>query len=143
MESDGSGLRYRLRRALRQIGAQHRQLHELHARLRRAVASEDRQDAGERFRRYQEAVGAHFALEDDVFFPALHGLHPEQGEALERLGRDHDDLLDELVRLGSLLDRETFAVFGAGFESLRAAFASHEKREEDLVSRLTGASLEG
>ena len=143
MESDGSGLRYRLRRALRQIGEQHRQLRELHAALRRAMASQDRQDARERFRCYREAVGAHFELEDDVFFPALHGLHPEHAEALESLGRDHDALLDELVRLGSLLEGEAPAAFGAGFDALRAAFASHETREEDLVSRLTAASLEG
>ena len=85
MESDGSGLRYRLRRALRQIGEQHQQLRELHSRLRRAVASGDRRDARDGFRRYREAVGAHFALEDGVFFPALHGLHPEHAEELDPL----------------------------------------------------------
>ena len=142
MESDGSGLRYRLRRALRQIGEQHHQLRVLHSRLRRAIASEDRRDARDGFRHYCEAVGAHFALEDGVFFPALHGLHPEHAEELERLLRDHEGLRDTLGRLGRLLDLETIAPFGEGFESLRGSFATHERREEDLVSRLAAASFE-
>ena len=136
MESASSGLRFRLRRTLRQIAEQHRQLRDLHAGLRRAMASGERDATREGFRRYREGVGAHFALEDAVLFPALHGLQPARAVDLERLGREHDGFLEALARLASLLEVE-LAAFAAGFESLGAELAAHERREEEVVSSLT------
>ncbi|HZO09544.1 MAG TPA: hemerythrin domain-containing protein [Myxococcota bacterium] len=135
----GPGLRHRLERALRQIAQQHRQLHELGAGLLAALAAGDRGAVRRGFLRYLEAVGAHFALEDGVFFPALHGLHPERSGELEPIGAEHAGLLDALRRLGERLGPEATAAFAEGFESLRAALAAHERREEQVVSRLTAA----
>jgi hypothetical protein len=143
MDAAGPGLRHRLERALRQIAQQHRQLHELGAGLLGALASGDRGAVREGFRRYLEAVGAHFALEDGVFFPALHGLHPERGGELEPIGQEHAGLLDALRRLGALLEREATAPFAEGLESLRAALAAHERREEQVVASLTAAQPAG
>jgi hypothetical protein len=131
-----SGLRYRLRRALRQIGEQHRQLDEIQRRLGAAVASGDRGDARDAFVRFRHAVGAHFELEDGVFFPALHGLHPEEGADLEALSREHEGMLGELRRLAPLLESAPLDRFGASFGAFREEFSTHERREERLVSRL-------
>ena len=139
MESASSGLRFRLRRALRQSVEQHGQLRELRARLRRAIESEDRDDTREGFRRYREGVGAHFALEDGVLFPALHGLHPGRAADLEHLGREHNGFLEALARLAALLEIE-LAAFAASFESLGVELAAHERREEEVVSALTAGS---
>jgi len=139
MTSAGSGLRFRLRRALRQSVEQHKQLRELAARLRRAIDDVDREATREGFRRYCEGVRAHFALEDTVLFPALHGLHPGQAADLERLGREHDGFLDALARLASLIEVEV-AAFAAGYESLGAELAAHERREEEVVAVLTARS---
>src|SRR5262245_39013258 len=139
MESASSGLRFRLRRALRQTEAQHRQLRELGAGLRRAIDSEDRDATREGFRRYREGVGAHFALEDAVLFPALHGLHPGRAADLERLGREHHGFLEALARLAALLEIELTA-FAASFESLGMELAAHERREAEVVSSVTAGS---
>jgi hypothetical protein len=138
MELAGSGLRYRMRRALRQIGDQHRQLHEIHDRLGAAIASGSRGEAREAFVRYRHAIGAHFELEDGVFFPALHGLHPAEREELEALGRDHDGLLAALARLAPLLEDGASGLdrFGTAFDAFRRELGQHEKREESLVSRI-------
>jgi len=133
------GLRYRMRRALRQIGEQHRQLREIHARLAAAIAAGERQEARDAFVRYRHALGAHFELEDDVFFPALHGLHPEEREDLEALGGDHAGLLAALQRLASLLEASALDRFGEALDAFRGDLTRHEKREEDLVSRVSGA----
>jgi len=136
MELAGSGLRYRMRRALRQIGEQHRQLHEIHERLVAAVASGERGDARDAFVRFRHAIGAHFELEDGVFFPALHGLHPEEREELEALSRDHAGLLVALQRFMPLLEEAPLGRFGSAFDAFRSDLAQHEKREEALVSRI-------
>ena len=138
MELAPAGLRYRMRRALRQIGEQHRQLHEIHDRLGGAVASGARSEAREAFVRYRHAIGAHFELEDGVFFPALHGLHPEEQGDLEALSRDHVNLLGALQRLLPLLEETSLARFGAGLDAFRSDFGQHERREEALVARITG-----
>jgi hypothetical protein len=137
MELGDSGLRYRMRRALRHIGDQHRQLHEILDRLEAAVASGDRQELRDAFVRYRHAIGAHFELEDSVFFPALHGLHPDEQEPLEALSGEHVGLLAELQRLGPLVEAPALDGFGAAFSGFRAGLAEHERREERLVARLT------
>jgi len=139
MELGDSGLRYRLRRALRQIGEQHRQLREIQAGLEAAAARGDRAALRDAFVRYRHAIGAHFELEESVFFPALHGLHPAEQEPLEALGRDHVEMLAELQRVSPLLDAPGLDGFGAAFGAFRSSFASHERREEALVARLSGA----
>ena len=135
MELAGTGLRYRVRRALRQIGEQHRQLRDLHDGLRAALASGAQPDAREAFARYRDAVAAHFELEEEVFFPALHGLHPQERTELDALGRDHDALRAALERLLRRLEPASLPDFAPAFEAFRREFASHEKREEALVSR--------
>jgi hypothetical protein len=138
MELGDYGLRYRLRRALRQIGEQHRQLKQIHERLVAAVASGERGEARDGFVRYRHAIGAHFELEDGVFFPALHGLHPEEREELEALSRDHAGLLVALQRLLPLLEEAALGRFGFAFAAFRSELAQHEQREEALVSRIAG-----
>jgi hypothetical protein len=136
MELGDSGLRYRMRRALRQIGDQHRQLQEIRGRLRAALAAGDRWELRDAFVRYRHAVGAHFELEDGVFFPALHGLHPEAQERLEVLGREHVELLAALQELAPLVEAGALDGLGAGFDAFGGQMLEHEKREEELVSRL-------
>jgi hypothetical protein len=136
MELGDSGLRYRVRRALRQIGDQHRRLGEIRDALHGALAAGDRPELREHFVRYRHAIGAHFELEDGVFFPALHGLHPEAGERLEALGVEHAGLLARLQRLAPLVDAAVLDGFAAGFQAFGEQMADHEGREEALVSRL-------
>jgi hemerythrin-like domain-containing protein len=140
MELGDSGLRYRLRRALRQIGEQHRRLHELQDRIGAALAEGDRGELRDAFVRYRHAIGAHFELEDGVFFPALHGLHPESQRDLEDLSHEHGDLLETLRRLAALIDAPEAARFGAAFAAFGDQFARHEAREEGVVSGLAEGS---
>jgi transposase len=137
MELAEAGLRYRMRRALRQIGDQHRQLREIHDRLGAAIASGEQREARDALVRYRHAIGAHFELEDEVFFPALHGLHPEEREELEALGRDHLHLLAALERLSPPLEASSLDRFNTAFQAFRDDLAKHEQREEALVSRST------
>jgi hypothetical protein len=136
MESPEPGLRYRMRRALRQMGDQHRGLREIHERLAAALAAGNRREATDAFVRFRHALGAHFELEEGVFFPALHGLHPEEGPDLEALGREHGELLGALQRIAPLLEAAPLEGVGTEFAGFRGELGAHEHREEGLVARL-------
>ncbi len=141
-----TGLRHRLRRVVRQITEQHGHLKPLFAQLLRAIHRGDRAEARAQLDRYQKALRAHFALEDETFFPALHGLHPEWTEELTQLEREHAGLSRDLESLASSLSGSSGA---PGAEALLERFTAHlrdhELREERLVSRLSepGASTSG
>ena len=142
MPTPEPGLHYRLRRALRQIGEQHRLLREVRGRLDAALAADDRREASDAFVRFRHALGAHFELEESVFFPALHGLHPEHAGELAALGREHGALLDALARLAPRLEAGPLAPFGRGLASVEEELVGHERREEHIVARLAEPPLD-
>ena len=136
MESMETGLRFRLKRAARQIGEQHRDLDRICLELGEALADGAVNDARDAFQRYCSAVEAHFNLEEEVFFPAIHGLHPEQGDELESLSRDHGELSKELQQMAEQMLRSGVEAFASSFQTHLQALAAHEGREEQLVSKL-------
>jgi iron-sulfur cluster repair protein YtfE (RIC family) len=131
-----TGLRHRLRRAVRQMVSQHEHLRT----LTQAVA--DATEAGqvaviqESVDRLRGAIESHFSLEDDVFFPAVHGLHSESASELHALMRDHVDFLDELVGLREGLATGAVDGFAKGYRAFCKSLAEHEIREERLIASL-------
>ncbi len=131
-----SGLGRRLRIEARRISSQHRQLDELYALLVKALDEGVQGPVRRGFERFRDALEAHFSMEDNVHFPALHGLRPELDGLLTRLVDEHRTLRDKLARVQDAFlagDLET------GLERLDAfaeELAEHEDREEDLVAEL-------
>ena len=99
-------------------------------------ASGRRDEVGTLLERYCTAVRAHFALEEDVFFPALHGLHPEHGPALEALCVDHVDFGRDLERLGASLEDEELEARRRAFRHHQERMGEHEAREEQVAREL-------
>jgi len=133
------GLLYRVKRAARQIGEQHALLDEILRALRPAIERGDAPEARSLIERYRRAIEAHFTLEEDVFFPAIHGLHPNHAKELEVLGAEHARFRQQLDRLGALLDNG-LGEFEAGLGSYERDLAVHESREERLVRELAALS---
>jgi len=138
MEPLDAGLRFRLRRTARQIAQQHQSIREIVASLERSLRDGHGGSDAVRgvYARYREAVAAHFLLEQDVLFPALHGLHPDRRRELEALEAEHGDFTARLGALGELLASAPLPEFGAGFERLAREMAGHESREERLAQAL-------
>ena len=135
-----TGLRHRLRRALRQTAQQHEHLRVLHRRLddafeRGAVAAV--RAAAERL---HAALTAHFELEDAVIFPAFHGLAQRSAHDLNALAREHRRYLAELERLRAQLGTAALATLADAYRALSAAVGDHEQREEALLSSLEAAA---
>ena len=137
MDPMATGLRYRLRRASRQIAEQHKHMRELARELEQALADQLPDKLKDVLLRFRGAMDAHFALEDGVFFPALHGLHPEQRSELEELSRQHQNFGLEMERLRQRLEEGSLERFATAFHALLRGLAVHEQREEKVVRSLS------
>jgi hypothetical protein len=132
-----TGLRHRVRRAVRQMAKQHEHLRALHRALAEAIAGGRVAQIEESVDRLRSAIDAHFSLEDGVFFPAVHGLHPDSAPELHALMREHADYLEDLSRFRDGLATGTTEAFAKRYEALSQSFANHEYREERLIASLT------
>lgn len=129
-----TGLRHRLKRVVRQMADQHRHLKPLQAELAEALARNlPHRQLHERFAHYREAIEAHFTLESEMFFPALHGLRPEWEAELEGLDRDHRRLGEELAGIARRIEAGDAA---EALDRFVARLREHESVEEALVGRL-------
>jgi len=138
-----TGLRHRLRRLARQLREQHRHFRSLAEDLRRARAAGAAAELRRALARYGEALVAHFSLESEAFFPALHGLRPERIAELEGLEREHEALLAELRELEArLVEPGPARDAPPGLDAFLEALRSHERREEGLAG-LLGELSEG
>jgi hypothetical protein len=127
-----TGLRLRLRRALRRVESQHTRMRELLHELEDAVRQGDAAAVRAPLGRLRDALAAHFDLEDQVLFPALHGLAPGARMALEALSDQHRAFLGELVdmRAGKC------ACDAEAVSRLHVAIGDHERREELLLEEV-------
>lgn len=129
MDGMRTGLRHRLQRALRRVEEQHRHLRAIQDEIDRAVSGEA-SEISDWVARLRDALRAHFDLEEQVVFPALHGLVPALRQELERLEREHGNFLG---MLDDLVDgRELRA---AVLRALREQLALHERQEERVMKQ--------
>jgi iron-sulfur cluster repair protein YtfE (RIC family) len=138
-QPDQPGLRLRLAHEARRIASQHSYLDALEATTLRAF---ERGDPGEMQRvlhGFHASLDAHFALEEQVHFPALRGLRPDFQSELDELIREHVRFLEELDRVDASLrasgGNAAAAEILAAFRDVVASLRRHEEQEERLLSR--------
>jgi hypothetical protein len=127
-----NGLEKRLEFEARRISSQHRQLDAFHEMVARAIEGGDPSAVLAAFMRFRDALEAHFAMEDEVFFPALHGLRPELEGELTALIQEHRGYRAQLERVQAHFDGEQIAEGGRVLEAMVEALIAHETREERL-----------
>ncbi len=138
MTSLDTGLRFRMQRAQNQMRAQHRHILPFFEEIEAALLRRNSEPIRGSLDRLAEALEAHFNLEDDVLFPALHGLRPESESEIGALSHDHAALLSDLEGLFESLERDGLEAFEQGLREFRSALRSHEAREEQLVGEMIG-----
>jgi hypothetical protein len=135
--SDGQpGLALRMRREARVISAQHRQLDEFHGHVAAALERAEADAARAAFARFADALEAHLALEDGLYFPALRGLRPSLGPELATLEDEHQRLRESLAVTARPIEAGECAAASQALERLASAMADHEGREEMLLARI-------
>ncbi len=126
--------RHYTKRTGRQIENQHRRIDQLYLALETAISDCGKSEARAAFNRYRTVISDHFALEEQVFFPALQIEDPGRKSEIESLIRSHDRLFDELAQMEEQLEslsREDFSRRLHGFVTI---LAIHEKKEEMLIA---------
>jgi iron-sulfur cluster repair protein YtfE (RIC family) len=138
LKLDEPGLRKRMGRETRRISAQHRQLDLFFQVVIDALESGARGEARSHFTRLADALDAHFAIEEELTFPAIHGLRPALGPTLAGLVDEHDVLRERVGAAGDALARDGHppADVLALLETLAEGLAAHERREEALLETI-------
>ena len=130
------GLALRAQRGTRTISAQHRQLDDFYLRVASALAEGDREAARAAFARFSDALEAHLALEDGLYFPALRGLRPGLGGDLELLCDEHHQLREALVRVAHSIESQACEACAPLLHQFAGDLAEHEGREEGLLAAI-------
>ncbi len=129
------GLRARLGQEARRISKQHRQLDSFYEVVADAIGNDRPEQARTAFQRLHDALDAHFTLEENVHFPALHGLRPEFSAELDALEAEHGGFRAQLAEVEILLDQQALHRAGPTLDRFVTALAAHEGREEQLLAR--------
>ena len=133
-EALDAGLSMRVRREAVRIAAQHHQLDEFHAVFKDALARGDLSGARVSFANFADALEAHFSLEEEFYFPALHGYRRDLASELARLTRDHAALRTGIAQLTEGLARGELAACKLELDAWVAQLLAHERLEEALIA---------
>jgi iron-sulfur cluster repair protein YtfE (RIC family) len=131
-----NGLEKRVQIESRRISSQHRQLDQFHELVAAALEHGEPVQVRGAFTRFRDALEAHFSVEDDVYFPAVHGLRPELERDLTALVADHREMRRQLEKVQALFDADRLAEGGAALDAMVTVLIDHERREEQLLDRL-------
>ena len=118
------------------IVEEHRRLEALFAETRAAFRAGSREALRRAIPGLCEALEAHFAQEDRLYYPAVGALRPGYAASLQAFGAGHARFLAQLEEIARRIEQESLAQGEADFEALALAFAAHESSEEELLRSL-------
>ncbi len=130
------GLLLRMQREARVISQQHRGLDDFYQRVSTALHAGESERARAAFARFADALEAHLALEDGLYFPALRGLAPALERDLEALSDEHQQLRERLASVARAIESEACEPCARLLGQLAGELAEHEGREEGLLASI-------
>jgi hypothetical protein len=77
------------------------------------------------------------AVEEDIYFPALHGLRNDVGDELLELVEEHVRIRGELPKVQERLNGASEMDARQALGDLASLVDRHEKQEEDLLARIS------
>ena len=136
------GLRQRMRGEERRIEGQHEQLDALCREVRAGLERDGPEAAYEDYLLFVSALDAHMTIEEDIYFPALHGLRMELTQELTDFVEAHRAFRRQTDELRALFEQRDGVAAGSALETLSIEFSAHEAAEEELMARVNGDSTE-
>jgi len=131
------GLKLRMQGEERRISSQHRQLGDLFEHVTESVARGGARKAVGDFLLFSTALDAHMSVEEDIYFPALHGLRNDMANELQELIREHELMRAELSQIRAVLSTADRGAAFAAIDQLADFLNRHERGEEELIARVT------
>lgn len=130
------GVALRMSLEARRISSQHRQLDAIYGLVVDAVNRRLREAARSAFNRFQDAIEAHFSLEEEFYFPALHGMRSDLTADLDHLVGEHGVLREAIAGCEQCLGHAEFPHCMDLLDQLATSLADHEDREEQVLARI-------
>jgi hemerythrin superfamily protein len=137
------GLRLRMRSEERRIESQHEQLDDLCRDVYSRIDKDGAKLAINDFLLFVTALDAHMKVEEDIYFPALHGLREDAGRELAALVAEHVDLRQEADVVRTRLKENDQAGARIALDHLARQISEHERSEENLIARITEGPVTG
>lgn len=131
------GLKLRMRGEERRIASQHERLDDLCRELYARIGKEGATAALGEFVLFETALDAHMSVEEEIYFPALHGLRTDIGPELSNLVEEHDLLRSQAAGLEQLLRAGDAEAARQALDRLARDVSTHEQLEEALIARIT------
>ena len=132
-----AGIRMRMRSEERRIASQHERLDSL---CREVYAQMSKYGAtpvlGE-YLLFMSALDAHMKIEEEIYFPALHGLRADVGSELADFVIEHVELRRKARDVRNLLKANDRAGACLTLDGLARQIEKHEQAEEELIARIT------
>jgi len=130
---DQPGLEKRLSRQRSGIASQHRQLDVFVRKISQALRQGQRRDCETAVYQLQGALNAHFVVEEQIVFPALHGLNSKLADQIVALERDHERLRENVDRLALAIVASDITTAQRNLEEFDTALSAHERSEEQIL----------
>ncbi len=121
-------------RSRRQFVDQHRNIDRFFLTLVLAVSDRRKSEARDGFNQYRTVISDHFALEEQIFFPAIQVADPGRKPEIESLIRSHRRFLDELAQMAEQVESLPLEDFSRRLGGFATMLAIHEHQEEMLVA---------
>ncbi len=131
----------RMRGEERRISSQHKQLGDLFERVLASVEAGGPRTAVSDFLLFSTALEAHMAVEEDIYFPALHGIRNDVGEELVGLVSEHNLIRGQLADVRDLLKTNDDEAGRRALDLLADFIDRHEHDEEALLARISEGPL--
>lgn len=108
-----------------------------------AAAKGDWLDAGTQFARFHEALLHHFAMEEEIMFPAFETATGMNMGPTEVMRSEHRQMRDILEQMAHALERGEGDAFLGDAETLLIIMQQHNMKEEQMLYRMADQVLGG
>jgi hemerythrin-like domain-containing protein len=121
----------------RRISSQHKQLGDLFERVMASLEGGGPRLAVGDFLLFATALEAHLSVEEEIYFPALHGLRNDVGSELVVLVEEHQLIREALPQVRQQLATDDREAARIALDTLANQIERHEHDEESLLARIT------
>ncbi len=115
------------------MAADHRRCDELFADAEMLVDKSDWQRGSDHFKEFRDAMGHHFAMEEEVLFPSFEACTGQTAGPTQVMRMEHMQMRQLLTDMLHAVEREDREVFLGLSETLMILMQQHNMKEEQML----------
>ncbi len=123
------------------LGDDHTHCDDLFAAAENAVAEKHWDDARTQFQTFHAAMRRHFAMEEDVLFPAFEARTGMVGGPTYIMRGEHEQMLGLMDNMRAALAREDYHAYMSLSETLLMLMRQHNMKEENILYPMADQAL--